>query len=142
MIYHFKIHKETKGYWAECVELKGCITQGDTKDKLYKNMKEALNLYLDEPAGSDIVDLLPDEKIDGRNIVPVPVEPEIAFSVVMRHLRKKHKMTQQQIADKLGMKKIYSYQRLERKSNPSLEMLSKIREVFPDFSVDMILKDV
>ncbi len=34
MKYHFKIHKEGKGFWAECLELEGCITQGKTLNKV------------------------------------------------------------------------------------------------------------
>ena len=35
MKYHFKIHKEKGGFWAECLELVGCSTQADTKDELF-----------------------------------------------------------------------------------------------------------
>lgn len=49
MRYHFKVHKEGKGFWAECLELKGCITQGNSKKELLENMQESLNLYLEEP---------------------------------------------------------------------------------------------
>jgi antitoxin HicB len=44
MKYHFKIYKKDGGYWAQCIELEGCITQADTLKELYKNMQEALNL--------------------------------------------------------------------------------------------------
>ena len=59
MFYHFKIHKEKKGLWAECIELKGAVTQGKTKQELEKMMKEALNLYLDEPSDSRLPVPLP-----------------------------------------------------------------------------------
>jgi len=49
MVYHFKIHKEQKGYWAECIEIDGCSTQGDSLDELLINAAEALNLLLDGP---------------------------------------------------------------------------------------------
>ena len=52
MKYHFKVHKEGNGYWAECVELLGCITEADSIDELQKNMEEALNLYIEEPENS------------------------------------------------------------------------------------------
>lgn len=32
MQYHFKKHKEDGGYWAECIELKGCVTRGSFCD--------------------------------------------------------------------------------------------------------------
>ena len=50
------------------------------------------------------------------------------------------KMTQNQAAKKMGFDTIYSYQRLEaRRCNPSLKVISKIKNVFPDFSIDYTL---
>ena len=48
MNYHFKIHKEKKGFWAECLEIPGCLTQGDNINQLQANMHEALSLMLDD----------------------------------------------------------------------------------------------
>ena len=102
-------------------------------------MEEALNLYLDEPAVSDITDPIPDRNIKGKNIVEVPVDPQIAFALKIRHLRIKNILTQKQVLEMLGMKNIFSYQRLEKNSNPRLTILAKIKKVFPEFSVDDIL---
>ena len=55
MNYHFKITKESKGYSAECVELSGCRTQGDFFGELKENMKDALNLFLSEDKGSELI---------------------------------------------------------------------------------------
>ena len=52
----------------------------------------------------------------------------------------KHKLTQKQIASMLGMKDIYSYQRLEKSSNPKLTTLARIKKEFPDFDVDEIIQ--
>ncbi len=60
MKYHFKICKEKKGFSAQCMELKGCITEGDSLKELFKNMKEALNLYIQEPEDSQDLALLLD----------------------------------------------------------------------------------
>jgi len=46
--FNFKIHKEKDGYSAQCIELPGCVTQADTMKELRKNMKEALNLILED----------------------------------------------------------------------------------------------
>jgi len=141
MYYHFKIHKEPDGYWAECVELEGCVTQGDSFNELQKNTEEALNLYLDEPDNSDVTFPMPDKEVKGENIVGVSVLPKIAFALMMRILRKQRGLTQSEIAKLLGMNNIYSYQRLERskQANPSLTTLAKIKKVFPDLNVDEIL---
>jgi antitoxin HicB len=144
MYYHFKIHKEKNGFWAECMELKGCITEGDTLDVLKMNMQEALNLYLDEPEGSSVVFSLPKKDLKGKNIVEVPVEPKIAFALYIRMLRIKRGFTQKEAARLLGMKNIYSYQRLEssKKVNPNLTTLVRIKKVFPEFKVDNVLAEL
>ncbi|HON80084.1 MAG TPA: helix-turn-helix transcriptional regulator [Spirochaetota bacterium] len=109
-------------------------------EELEYNMREALNLYLDEPSESNCVFPLPDEKIKKKkNIVEIPVDPEIAFAVLLRHLRNKHNLSQNQAAKLLGMKNVYSYQRLEKRANPNLKMIHRIKEVFPELRIDSIL---
>ena len=139
MKYHFKIHRDTDGLWAECIELDGCITEADSEEELIKYMQESLNLYLDEPEGSERFAPLPDEKIKGKNIIEVPVDPKIAFGLYMKHLRKEHKFTQKQLADMLGMKNKYSYQRLEKKANPSLLLLAKLKKIYPEFNINLLI---
>jgi len=139
MKYHFKVRRDPDSLWAECIELDGCHTQADTMEQLRKHMKDVLDLYLDEPEDSERLAPLPLEKVKGREIVEIPVDPKIAFGLYMKHLRKKHEFTQKQVADLLGMKNIFSYQRLEKKSNPSLALLEKVKQVYPEFCVDELL---
>ncbi len=141
MVYHFKVHRDADGLWAECVELPGCQTQGDSEEELKSNAAEALNLYLDEPPEADVELPLPDELGVSGDFFTVAPDPAIALSVVLRHLRHAHKYTQQQVAEQLGMKNLYSYQRLERRANPSLSTIKKIKRVFPELSVDYVLQD-
>lgn len=138
MKYHFKIHKEGNGFWAQCIELSGCVTEADSMDDLQRNMQEALNLYVEEPEDSKELAVLPDESIHvTRNIIQVTLDPQIAFAFMVRYYRIKHGLTQQQVAKKMGFDTIYSYQRLEgKRCNPSLRIISKIKKVFPDFSID------
>ncbi len=141
MKYHFKVQKEEKGYFAQCIELPGCITEGETIEELQKNMRDALNLYIEEPEDSKDLAALPNETIrHSKNIVEVPVDPQIAFAFLMRYFRIKLGLSQQEAAEKMGFSNLYSYQRLEAaKCNPSLKMLSKIKQVFPEFSIDYAL---
>jgi predicted RNase H-like HicB family nuclease/DNA-binding XRE family transcriptional regulator len=141
MKYHFRIHKEDDGFWAQCIELIGCITQADSREELDSNMQEALNLFIEEPDSSQDVANLPDESIaPDFNIVEVSLDPAIAFSFLMRYYRIKLGMTQTEVAKKMGFHTLYSYQRLEAgKCNPSLRMLARIKEVFPEFSIDFAL---
>jgi len=141
MRYHFKIHKDDDGLWAECLELKGCATQGDTMEELKENMEEALNLYLEEPLDSAAEDPLPDDKMkESKSVVAVPVQPAIALSVMLRHYRTKNKLTQAEMMKILNMKNIYSYQRLEKKTDPKLSTIAKIKEAIPELSIDYILQ--
>jgi predicted RNase H-like HicB family nuclease len=141
MKYHFKVHKEEKGFWAECLELDGCITQADNQEELYKNCEEALNLFLEEPAGSKIIFPLPDDSLDdGNDIMKIKVEPEIALAVLLRNHRLNSNMTQKQAAEMLGMKNIYSYQRLEKKSNPTLTLINQIHTIFPAIELNYLLQ--
>jgi predicted RNase H-like HicB family nuclease/DNA-binding XRE family transcriptional regulator len=139
MTYHFFLHKEENGYWAECCELKGCVTQADTLEGLYLSCGEALNLYLEEPPDTKIVFPLPKKTFDSKeDVIKVSVEPEIALAVLLRYYRSHSKMTQKQAAEMLGMKNIYSYQRLEKKSNPTLSIMKKIHSVFPEITLDYL----
>lgn len=141
MNYHFKIHKEGKGYWAQCIELKGCITQANSLKELKTNMQSALNLYLEETEDSEDLVPLPDKSLKPKkNIANIPVDPQVAFAFLVRFYRIKHKMTQQGVAKKLGFQNIYSYKRLETKRcNPRLETISSLKQLFPELSIDFAL---
>ena len=141
MHYHFKLHKEKDGYWAECCELDGCVTQGDTREELYKACKEALDVYLYEPEGSERVFPLPHERLDSRRgLIKIMVDPQTALAIVLRNYRLANKITQKKAAEMLGMKNVYSYQRLEKKSNATLSIIGKIRTVFPGIKLEHLFQ--
>lgn len=142
MIYHFKIHPEKKGYWAECIELPGCHTQGENLKELESNMIEVLSLYLDEPEDSKIVFPLPNPKIKmDKTIREVEVDSNVAFAFLLRQCRLKHGLTQHQMKEKLHFKNLFSYQKLEMSkfANPTLKSLKKIKEALPDFPFQLLL---
>ncbi|MBL6991907.1 MAG: type II toxin-antitoxin system HicB family antitoxin [Bacteriovoracaceae bacterium] len=141
MKYHFKIHKEKDGFWAECLELKGCSTQADSKDELYKNMQESLNLYLDEPEDSKIDFPLPKLKVKKQaNVVDIQVDPKVAFALLLRHARHEKKFTQSKMAKLLNYSSIFSYQKLEssKSANPTLVKVQKLQEVLPNLRLDLL----
>lgn len=137
--YHFRIHDSKSGIWAECLELDGCITQGRNRSQLARNMRIALNLYLDEPESSSVIFPPPLSKPSAPGIVSVEVEPAVAFSMQLRQFRINSHLTQRQAASRLGMKNLFSYQRLERRSNPSLATLKRVKALFPQLSLDAVL---
>ncbi len=58
------IEKDEFGYYVYCPELKGCHTQGDSLEEVLKNIKEAVELYLEtldeEESGSLSLDVRKD----------------------------------------------------------------------------------
>ncbi len=139
MKYHFKIHKEGNGFWAQCIELQGCITEADTIAALQENMQDALNLYIEEPSNSKDLAAMPDQSIKlSKTVVEVSIDPQIAFAFLVRYWRIKHGLTQQEASKRMGFDKIYSYQRLEtKKCNPSLKTMSMVKKLYPEFSIDL-----
>ncbi len=139
MKYHFKIHKEADGFWAECLEIPGCITQADSRGELTVNMGDALNTAIQEPESSHYLAPLPDESYKpSHSIAEIKVDPQVALGFWLRYNRIKKGMTQEEAAKKLGMKNIFSYQRLERGCNTTVAMLSKLVAAFPLFSVESV----
>ncbi len=141
MKYHFKIHKEDKGYWAECLELQGCDTQANTKEKLYPAMEEALNLYLDEPEDSKVHIPLPKTRVKkSDSIVEVTVNPKIAFAFLLRVARQEKKLSQTKMAKLMGLKSVFGYQKLEssKSANPTLLKVQELKEILPNLRLDLL----
>lgn len=143
MYYHFKIHKESKGYWAECLELEGCSTQANTLKELKENMEDVLNLYLAEPEKSNHIFPMPlnrSPKAKDAIIEKVHVHSSVAFSMLIRQTRVKNKLTLREMANILNYKNINSYVKLEKAktSNPELKTLSNIKVHFTEFPFGLI----
>lgn len=142
MNYHFKIHKERSGgFWAECLELEGCVTQSATLKGLHRNMSEALNLYLSEPQDSKHIFPAPDKSRSNKNLVLVAVHPSVAMANRIRELRLKNHLTQMDMKARLGIKALSNYQRLEdpERANPEWKTLLLIKKAFPKFRVDDLM---
>ncbi len=39
---------EDGGYWASCPSLPGCYSQGETREETVDNIKEAIELYIED----------------------------------------------------------------------------------------------
>ncbi len=139
LMYHFKIKEEDSGFSAESVELKGCRTEADSTEELLLNMKEALDLYLDEPSASKI--FIPEPKKYRKlppNIIAVEPDHKIILAQLIRQARIKAGKTQTEMAKELNFKAVSQYQKLEKKSNPTVETLLKLKVVLPEFRLDLI----
>lgn len=141
MEYHFKVHEEGNIFWAECLELGGCLAQGLTELELLDNMHEALNLYLNEPESPKTIFPMPFKQVGGHPIVKVSVNPRIAWTVLLRNARLSRGFTQKEIAKALHIKNIYAYQKLEspQTANPCLDTIAKIKSVFPELKLELLV---
>ncbi|MEJ7555186.1 MAG: type II toxin-antitoxin system HicB family antitoxin [Aquificaceae bacterium] len=68
MVFQVVIQKDKHGYFAYCPELPGCHTQGDTFDEVVKNIKEAIELYLETLTEDEL------EELRGRELITAFVE--------------------------------------------------------------------
>jgi DNA-binding XRE family transcriptional regulator len=100
---------------------------------------EALNLYLEEPKSSKVFFPPPERIPRSQHVVLVEVDPRVAFAVQLRQSRLRSRLTQKEAARRLGLRSIYSYQRLERRANPSLATIKKVTTLFPELSLDSVL---
>lgn len=124
------------------MELEGCQTQADTLEELLDNMKEVLNLFLSEPLDSKMIFPMPfQKKVKTKSVLEVPVDPCVAFSLLMRTTRLKKKLTLKQMTEKLHYKNINTYVKLEnaKTANPELRTIAKIKKVFSDFPIGLLL---
>jgi predicted RNase H-like HicB family nuclease/DNA-binding XRE family transcriptional regulator len=145
MFYHFKYHKDKKsGFWAECLELDGCVSQAENLQDLEKNLTEALNLYLDELPTSNLVFKFPEPQKKylriNKNIIKIKPDPNILFAQQLRILRLKHHLSQKQVAEKMGYKNIWAYQKFEKHTvSPTLTTLLKLKNIFPELDLNMLV---
>ena len=141
MEYHFKIHKEKNGCWAECLELPGCRSQADSLEELKGSAKEALNLYLSEDLESKVIFSMPKTNV-GKNILAVEVDPGVALALLVRQARLNRNMTQTQMKEALGIKTLSNYQRLEdpKRANPELRTLITIIKALPEIKFGALLE--
>ncbi len=70
----------------------------------------------------------------------VQVDTKIALGFAIRYQRIKQGLTQKQAAERVGMENLYSYQRLEKKSNVTIGIIARLLHAFPDLSLDAVLK--
>ncbi|MFH2106061.1 MAG: type II toxin-antitoxin system HicB family antitoxin [Candidatus Micrarchaeota archaeon] len=59
MKYHVVLEKQEEGgYTVYVPELPGCISQGETKEEAFANIKEAAEVYMEEIEGSKLRSIL------------------------------------------------------------------------------------
>lgn len=66
------IEKDENGYYAYAPELEGCHTQGESFEEVMKNIKEAIELYLETLSSDERTTLL------SKEILTTSLEVEVA----------------------------------------------------------------
>ncbi len=139
MEYYAKIQRQKGGnYLVEFPDLPGCLTEGRTLDIARKNAEEALNGWLAANCDRDL-NIPVSRQRNGRNYYPVEVDIAIEFVICLRRLRKTRKLSQADVAKKLGISQ-QAYAKLEtpEKANPSLSTIKKLCEAL-DAEIDIRL---
>ena len=119
---------EEGGYTVEFVDLKGCITEGDTFEEARVMAEDALDGYL-TVLYHDGTDIPPPSHVKDDGIVFVDVRIEVALPLLVRQFRKEQGMSQGDMAEKLKTP-CQTIQKLEKiGSNPTVRTLQKIGKV-------------
>lgn len=71
------LHKEADGYWAEFLDLEGCVTQGDTLAEVIYNCQDALNGYIYTCLKHELVIPEPTEIISEERITYVQTDVDL-----------------------------------------------------------------
>ena len=71
MILNAIIEKDDDGYFAQILELKGCVTQGKTYEEALFNIKEAAELYLESLEAEEL------KAFQHRSVSITPIEVPI-----------------------------------------------------------------
>lgn len=139
MRYFAKIVEDAEGYYqVSFLELDGCFTYGDTLEDALANAAEALDGWLE--AHFSRTQHVPAPKLRrGKHYYAVRVNPQIALAVALRAGRRERKLTQRQVARKLGIDAAqYAKFELPQQANPSLATISKLADILDiDISFDL-----
>ncbi len=80
--YTVVVHEaEEGGYWAEVIELPGCVSQGETMDELRRSIKEAIDAVLLEDTGDEDIRMLIPPHSESSSFVLVGKETAESWDV-------------------------------------------------------------
>lgn len=144
MKYHFKYEADERGgYWGECLEIQGCLSEGNDIEDLKKNFKEALDLCLECALNDEEEFVLPfeDNALNNKeNILEISPDHYLILSNMLKYYRKKNMLSQKDVAQRMGYKNIWGYSKIEKGKYANIEFktLVKIKSVFPELDLNRI----
>ena len=129
MKYYARITKQKdKSYLVDFPELPGCLTEGKNLNEAKENAKEALNGWLASNCDRNLN--IPNPKTKkAKNYYLIDVNVQIAFAITLRKIRRKKRLSQAQVAKRLGItQQAYAKLEIPLKTNPSLSTLQKLSD--------------
>jgi DNA-binding XRE family transcriptional regulator/predicted RNase H-like HicB family nuclease len=113
--------------FPDCPGCQTCIEDGD--GDIEAEAKDAVSGWLEVHLGRNMVPPMPSHVgRHGRNAVGVPIDPHLAIRLQLRWARADASLTQERLAEKIGM----SQQQLARlesgESNPTVKTITRVAE--------------
>lgn len=140
MIYYAKITKQEDGsYLVVFPDVPGCMTEGSSLTAAKANAREALTGWLAARCDRDLNIPTPKDRA-AKNFHAIAVDIQVEFAVSLRLLRKSRKLSQTQVARKMGITQ-QAYAKLETplKTNPSLSTIQRLAQALDaNFEVRLI----
>jgi antitoxin HicB len=121
--------KDDAVYNVSFPDLPGCFTYGDNLEEAKINAKESLTGFL-ESIDLRKLKIPKPSHLQGEEVYYIQPEKNVAFAIWLKQKREDKGLTQEQIAQKLGIA-YQTYQRFEdpTKSNPTLKSITRLEEV-------------
>ena len=129
MEYPALFEREGKFLLAEFPDCPGCQTCVEGDGDIESEAEDALSGWLEAHLGRNLIPPKPSQvRRNGRNVIGVPVDPFLAIRLQLRWARAEESLTQEKLAEKLGMTQ-QQLARLESgESNPTVRTIARVAQ--------------
>ncbi len=125
MQYPAVVTREGRYVLAEFPDCPGCQTFAEDRESLESNAEEALTGWLESNLGRDLVPPRPSHK-SGKDILLVPVPVSLGLRMELRWARDEAKLTQAQLAKRIGMTQQQLASLESENANPTFNTITRI----------------
>lgn len=125
MQYPAVVKREGRFVLAEFPDCPGCQTFAEDRESLESNAEEALVGWLESNLGRDLVPPRPSHK-SGNGILLIPVPVSLALRMELRWARDDAKLTQAQLAKRIGMTQQQLASLESENANPTFDTITRV----------------
>lgn len=125
MHYPAVVAREGRVLLAEFPDCPGCQTFAEDQESLEANAEEALTGWLESNLGRDLVPPRPGQR-SGKNILLVPVPVSLGLRMELRWARDEAKLTQAQLAKRIGMTQQQLANLESENANPTFGTITRV----------------